>query len=98
MLTLDDCIGLCDLTEEEIQAIAEHEHVPEIVAAELGNYLVVTPGGQRRIRRIILDDIAAAQARGDKRHTLRLELVLRHFCDTHPDYRKSADEAVAATL
>ena len=38
VLTLQDCIALSDLTEEEILAIAEHEHIPEIVAAELGNY------------------------------------------------------------
>jgi hypothetical protein len=29
-----------ELTEEEIAAIAEHEHLPMIVAAELGNYLI----------------------------------------------------------
>jgi len=37
MLTLDDCIELSELTEEEILAIAEHEHVPEMVALERGN-------------------------------------------------------------
>ncbi len=30
MLTFDDCLALCELTEEEIDAIAEHEHLPEI--------------------------------------------------------------------
>jgi hypothetical protein len=38
MITIDDCIGLSGLTEDEVDAIAEHEHLPEIVAAELGNY------------------------------------------------------------
>jgi len=28
MLTIEDCIGLSELTEEEILAIAEHEHIP----------------------------------------------------------------------
>ena len=32
MITLEDCIGLCGLTEEEVLAIAEHEHLPEIAA------------------------------------------------------------------
>jgi hypothetical protein len=40
MITLEDCIGLCGLTEEEVLAIAEHEHVPEIAAAALAQYLL----------------------------------------------------------
>jgi hypothetical protein len=32
MITLEDCIAFCGLTEEEVLAIAEHEHRPEIVA------------------------------------------------------------------
>ncbi len=41
MFSLEDCIGLCGLTEEEVRAIAEHERIPEIAAAELGSYLVL---------------------------------------------------------
>ena len=38
MITLEDCIAFCDLTEEEVLAIAEHEHVPEIAATALAQY------------------------------------------------------------
>ena len=65
MLTFEDCVALAELTAEEVAAIAAHEHVPEIIAAELGNYLVHDPHGVPRIRRIIVDDIAHARARGD---------------------------------
>ena len=34
MLTIQDCIELSELTEEEILAIAEHEHIPEMAAIE----------------------------------------------------------------
>ena len=81
MLTLGDCLGLCDLGREEIQAIAEHEHLPEVIAAELGNYLVHTANGQRAIKDIIRDDILAAQARGEFCRSAKLKLVLRHFID-----------------
>lgn len=47
MLTLQDCIELSDLTEDEILAIAEHEHIPEMVAVELGSYLVYAPNGEK---------------------------------------------------
>jgi hypothetical protein len=79
MLTLEDCIALSELTKEEIDAIAEHEHLPEIVATELGAYLIHLPGGEQAIKAMIRDDIAAAQARGDHLHSAKLKLVLRHF-------------------
>ena len=30
MLTFEDCLGLSELNEDEILAIAEHEHIPEL--------------------------------------------------------------------
>jgi hypothetical protein len=84
-LSLQDCIALSDLTEEEVAAIAEHEHIPDIVAAELGNYLVHEPGGSPKLKRMIIDDIESARRRGDLDHCLKLRLVLHHFIKTHPD-------------
>jgi len=83
MLTLRDCIGFSDLTEAEIRAIAEHEHVPEIIAMEYGKYLMEGPDGEPCIRAIILDDIRLADARGDARQAAKLKLVLKHFVDQH---------------
>ena len=45
MISLEDCIAFSGLTEEEILAIAEHEHIPEAVACGLAKYLETTPGG-----------------------------------------------------
>lgn len=87
MLTLEDCIALSELNEEEIAAIAEHEHIPEIVAAEYGNYLLHSASGVPMLKRMILDDIKAAERRGDLKHALHLRLVLRHFILTHRDLR-----------
>ena len=83
MLTIQDCIELSGLTEEEIDALAEHEHLPEIVAAELGNYLVQTPEGEQRITAMLLDDLQAAQERADFQHVLKLKLCLKHFLAHH---------------
>jgi hypothetical protein len=83
MLTLQDCLELCELTEDEVLAIAEHENLTEIAALELGNYLVHTPEGERRIKAMIVDDIDAARARVDVRHAALLKLVLKRFIDTH---------------
>ena len=35
MISIEDCIAMCGLTEQEVMAIAEHEHVPEIAAAAM---------------------------------------------------------------
>lgn len=84
MLSLEDCIALCGLSEEEVLAIAEHERIPELAAAEMGNYLASAPGGELRIKAMILDDIAAADAQGQRHHVLALKLVLRNFVIQHP--------------
>jgi len=83
MLTLDDCIELSELTEEEILAIAEHEHLPEMVALELGNYLTHTASGEKRIKRMICDDMEEARAKGDAHRVSMLKIVMKHFVEHH---------------
>jgi hypothetical protein len=84
MLTLEDCIALCELTEDEVQAIARHERIPPIAAAELGNYLLRTPTGKLCVKDMLREDFAAAVARGDKERTLALKLLLREFVGRYP--------------
>jgi hypothetical protein len=84
MLTYEDCVGLSGLTREVIEAIAEHEHIPTIIAAELANYLCTNDAGECCVRSYILDDIANAEARGDSSHALLLKAILLHFVQTHP--------------
>lgn len=84
MLSLEDCIGLCGLGEEGVLAIAEHENIPEIAAAELASCLVQTHEGERRIKAIIREDIRRARLRGDRRRELALKLLLRDFVLQHP--------------
>ena len=85
ILGFEDCLALSSLTEEEIDAIALHEHLPELVALELGNYLIHQPDGAVVIKRMILDDIRNAEAHGDGKRALVLKATLKHFVDTHPD-------------
>lgn len=91
MLSLDDIIGMCDCTKEEIEAIAMHEHVPDAIASELAAYLIHCPDGVPRIRKIILEDIEYARSRGDEEQAKKLNDVLIHFIATHPDYPDQAN-------
>lgn len=84
MISLDDCIALCGLTQEEVAAIAEHEHLPEVVAATLGRYLLDQTRGPDRIRAMLVDDIRAALASGSVEHAALLTSALRHFLAGHP--------------
>jgi hypothetical protein len=85
MITLQDCIALCDLDEAEVLAIAEHEHIPEIAAAALAQYLLSRPHGAENIRDMLRDDIRAALGRGDRPHARELFMALRHFLSCHPE-------------
>ena len=85
MITLEDCLALCGLSEEEVLAIAEHEHIPEIAATEMSEYLLLAERGPERISAMIVDDIRAAQSRGDYAHVRTLLHVLHHFLRKYPD-------------
>lgn len=84
MLSLEDCIALSELSEEEVLAIAEHERIPEMAAAEMGNYLIQTAGGEMRLRAIIVEDIEQARVRGDCHRALALKLVCKKYLQQHP--------------
>jgi hypothetical protein len=84
MLTIDDCIALSELTEDEIDALAMHEDLTEMAALELGNYLLHLPNGERAIRQILLDDIERAYDQRHYAHSAKLKLVLKTFIQTHP--------------
>lgn len=84
MLTIEDCIELCGLSAEEVEAIARHEHIPDLQAVELAEYLVHCDDGVPRIRRIIEDDLADARRRHDEAAVRRYRAVLKHFIATHP--------------
>ena len=84
MLTLEDCIALCELSGDEVGAIAAHEHIPEIAAAELGNYLINYTDGEVRIKAMIRDDIAQAITMRNRMREFALKAMLRNFVLQHP--------------
>jgi hypothetical protein len=75
---------LAELSQEEVDAIAAHEGLPDMAALELGKYLCDTPEGERALKGIIRDELDACRERGDHEGAAKLRLVLRHFVETHP--------------
>ncbi len=84
MITLGDCIGMSGLTEDELQVIAEHEHVPIVVAAEVGFKLLQTPKGIYTLRQYILESLELAAASGQRERERHLRNVLAHFSAKYP--------------
>ena len=84
MLCLEDCLDFCDLSAEEVEAIAEHEHIPTIVAAEMGCELLKTDDGVARLHDMILDDIEIALQHGHVAHANELADTYRRFRGAHP--------------
>jgi hypothetical protein len=83
MISIEDCIALSGLTRDEVDAIGEHEHMPEAAATALASYLLNRPEGAREIREMIVEDIREARAKGDHKHAAELFGALRHFLETH---------------
>jgi hypothetical protein len=88
MISFEDCVALCGLTKAEIAAIAEHEHIPDIAAAMLGQYLVQQHKPDQ-ICRMISDDVRAATAARDWKHVRQLVAALQHFLASYPGCREA---------
>ena len=83
MLTIRDCIDLCQLTEGEVAAIAGHEHAADAIALEMGNYLCINADGEHRLSCMIIKDIEKARVHDNLAHAAKLRLVLQHFLERH---------------
>ncbi len=85
MISVEDCISLSGLTREEIDAIAEHEHIGEVSAAALADCLMHVPHGPEKVRDMIVDDIRNAMEGGNRDHARELLGALHHFVNAHQE-------------
>ncbi len=85
MLTLRDCLDFCDLSEDLVDAIAEHDHLPPILATELATCLAGAPGGLLVIHSYLRDNAAASQHCRDCDRRERVAETLVRFEQAHPE-------------
>lgn len=83
MLSLDQCIDFCGLSEEEVELIAEHERVPEIIAAQLACQWLNSPRGAEKVRCVLLDQLEHARVCGDACKAGKIQQTLLHFSECH---------------
>ena len=93
MLSLDECIDFCELDGDEVEGIAAHEHVPLIVAAELGYQMLQTQDGLIALQAMMRDNIEIARSRGEVDRADHFARIYRHFLSVHgePSSVSSAD-------
>lgn len=84
MLSIQDVIDYCDLDKCEIEAIAEHEHIPLTVAAEMSDTLLGTPEGVCRLHAMIIENMQHAIVAGDYAHVQELYQTYQHLQRKHP--------------
>ena len=79
MLTAQECVVMSELSDEAIRAIAEHEHIPEVIAAELGQELLKATGGIAEIQRILEENLEVAVSAGEEDKINDRKRVLGRF-------------------
>lgn len=85
MIEMNDIIALSGLSEDEINAIAEHEHLPSVNAAALAHYMMEQHNGSAQVHDMICDDIRAALHKHDLAHAKDLYATLKQFLEEHPE-------------
>ena len=79
LLTVQECVDMSELSNEAIRAIAEHKHVPEVVAAELGQEMLKSTGGIAEIQRILEEDLELAVQAGEQHMINGCKRALERF-------------------
>lgn len=79
MLTLRDCLDYADLAQDEVDTLAQYQHLPPIVAAELACALAQNEDGLNLLRDLFRQCLERACDEGDARRICQAETILKRF-------------------
>ena len=88
MLSLAEFVDLIGLSRDEVDLIAEHEGIPDIVAAEMGFDLLKTQKGIYRLHCIFLECLERAKLAGQKSKARQIDRIYTQFRATYPMPRR----------
>lgn len=83
MITPEDLTDFCDLSPEEIEAIAECTSEPWVCCIAHAETLLGRKGGVAKIRHYFLEDIRHAKEKGDFTRAHQLQKAYQHFKRSH---------------
>lgn len=84
MLSIRDCLDYCDLDDEQVSLIAEHEHLETAAAAQMMCGLAQNPQGVAILACTLFAILREAQYHGDSCLQRRAEHALSAFLLRHP--------------
>lgn len=84
MLTIQDCLDYCDLTDDEVDLFAEHEHIPREIASPLVCSLVQTDEGVELVCACLSDLVQNAMLSGELAQAQRVLHIYAEFRSSHP--------------
>lgn len=84
MLSMTDFIGCSNLYECEVEAIAEHEHVPMAVAVVIGENLLCSEEGVCCLHRMVAEDIQHALEMHDLDKAVKFAKTYKFVESHHP--------------
>jgi len=87
MLSLTECVDLSGLAADEVEIIAQHQQIPDIVAAELGYQLLQTTKGIYALHCLFLDALEQAKLRRDNAKARHIDGIYTRFSVAYPKPR-----------
>lgn len=79
MLSLTDCVAFSGLTADQLDAIADHQHLPAVLAAEWAETILDRMEGWRLVEAMLTEEAAIAGCRGNRDCAERYRLGLEEF-------------------
>ena len=84
MLSITDFIGCSNLYECEVEAIAEHEHIPLSAAVVMGEYLLTDARGVCLLHQMVAEDVQQAIDDGDLIKAKKFAETYAFVAKAHP--------------
>lgn len=86
MLSIKDCLDYSDLTEDEVAAIAEHEHLPFASAAQMACGLAQSDDGTELLRCLLRNAVCDAEHCDHAEILLTAQRAYEQFIANHPEH------------
>lgn len=85
MISIKDCLDYSDLTEDEVVAIAEHEHLPFGTAVQLACCLAQSQDGTEVLRCLLKNAVCDARNCGEEEALKLAQRAFKQFNANHPE-------------
>lgn len=84
MLSLVDCIAFSGLTDDQLDAIADYQHLPPVLAAEWAETMLDSPAGRDIVETMLRREVAIAADHGKADCVRRYRQGLVEFVRVYP--------------